>query len=69
MNNWITKFIKPGLKTLLKKVRPKPGEDSSWITCGGCQQLVYKEELYKNFFICNKIWLGRLISNYIKIIY
>ena len=54
MNNWITKFIKPGLKTLLKKVRPKPGEDSSWITCGGCQQLVYKEELYKNFFICPK---------------
>ena len=54
MNNWITKFIKPGLKTLLKKVRPKPGEDSLWITCGGCQQLIYKEELYKNFFICPK---------------
>ena len=51
MKSWISKFIKPGFKTLLKKVRPKPGEDSSWITCGGCQQLVYKEELYKNFFI------------------
>ena len=48
--NWITKFIKPGLKTLFKR-QPKTGEDSLWTTCV-CQQLMYKEDLYKNFFIC-----------------
>ena len=46
--NWITKFIKPGLKTLLKK-RPKNEEESLWTTCN-CQQLIYKEDLYNNFF-------------------
>ena len=48
--NWISKFIKPGLKTLFKK-QPKSDEDSLWTTCV-CQQLIYKDDLYKNFFIC-----------------
>ena len=48
--NWITKFIKPGLKTLFKR-QQKTNEDGLWTTCV-CQQLIYKEDLYKNFFIC-----------------
>ena len=36
--NWISKFIKPGLKTLFKK-QPKSDEDSLWTTCV-CQQLI-----------------------------
>ena len=58
--NWITKFIKPGLKTLFKK-RPKPGESSLWTTCI-CQQLIYKEDLNKNFFICPKCETHQKIS-------
>ena len=48
--NWITKFIKPRLKTLLKKRQPRPDDTSLWTTCV-CQQLIYKEELYKNFLM------------------
>ena len=58
--NWITKFIKPRLKTLLKK-RPKSGETSLWSTCV-CQQLIYKEDLYKNFFVCPKCETHQKIS-------
>ena len=58
--NWITKFIKPGLKTLLKK-RPKTEEDSLWTTCN-CQQLIYKEDLYNNFFVCPKCETHQKIS-------
>ena len=58
--NWITKFIKPGLKTLFKK-RPERSESSLWTTCV-CQQLIYKEDLYKNFFICPKCEAHQKIS-------
>ena len=58
--NWITKFIRPGLKKLFKK-RPQQGESSLWTTCV-CQQLIYKEDLYKNFFICPKCETHQKIS-------
>ena len=58
--NWITKFIKPGLKTLLKR-QPKTEEDSLWTTCN-CQQLIYKEDLYNNFFVCPKCETHQKIS-------
>ena len=51
--NWITKFIKPRLKTLLKKRQPKPSETGLWTTCV-CQQLIYKEDLHNNFFVYSK---------------
>ena len=58
--NWITKFIKPGLKTLLKR-QPKGKEDSLWTTCN-CQQLIYKEDLQNNFFVCPKCEAHQKIS-------
>ena len=58
--NWITKFIKPGLKTLLKR-QPKTEEDSLWTTCN-CQQLIYKEDLHNNFFVCPKCETHQKIS-------
>ena len=58
--NWITKFIKPRLKTLLKK-QPKPGETGLWTTCV-CQQLIYKEDLHSNFFVCPKCETHQKIS-------
>lgn len=58
--NWITKFIKPGLKTLLKR-QPKTENDSLWTTCN-CQQLIYKEDLHNNFFVCPKCETHQKIS-------
>ena len=58
--NWISKFIKPGFKTLFKK-RPKASETSLWTTCV-CQQLIYKEDLYKNLFVCPKCEAHQKIS-------
>ena len=45
--NWITKFIKPKIKSLFEK-RSSKSEDNLWTTCG-CKNLIYKEDLYKNF--------------------
>ena len=59
--NWITKFIKPRLKTLLKKRQPKPDDTSLWTTCV-CQQLIYKEDLHNNFFVCPKCETHQKIS-------
>ena len=59
--NWITKFIKPRLKTLLKKRQPKSSETGLWTTCV-CQQLIYKEDLHNNFFVCPKCETHQKIS-------
>ena len=50
--NWIKNFIKPKLKTLFKK-QPKNNEESLWTTCG-CQELIYKEDLFNNLHVCPK---------------
>ena len=50
--NWITKFIKPKIESLFKK---KTAESSQvlWTTCE-CKNLIYKEDLQKNFNCCPK---------------
>jgi len=58
--NWITKFIKPKLKTLFKK-QSKKDTESLWTTCG-CQELVYKEDLLKNLHVCPKCEMHHKIS-------
>tara|TARA_B100001123_G_C15229885_1_gene994705 strand:- start:567 stop:1490 length:924 start_codon:yes stop_codon:yes gene_type:complete len=58
--NWITKFIKPRIKTLFKR-QPKTKGESLWTTCE-CQQLIYKEDLDKNFFVCPKCETHHKIS-------
>ena len=60
MNNWITKLIKPRLKTLFKK-QPKKDEESLWTTCN-CQELIYKEDLHKNLHVCPKCEMHHKIS-------
>ena len=50
--NWITKFIKPKLKKLFKK-QSQSIEGALWTTCT-CQELIYKEDLHKNYFVCPK---------------
>ena len=48
--NWITKFIKPRIKSLFKK-RISNNKDSLWTTCE-CKNLVYKDDLFNNLSVC-----------------
>ena len=50
--NWITKFIKPKIKSLFEKKSSKV-EENLWTTCG-CKNLIYKEDLKLNFNCCPK---------------
>ena len=50
--NWITKFIKPKIKSLFEKKSSKV-EENLWTTCG-CKNLIYKEELESNLKCCPK---------------
>ncbi len=46
--NWITKFLKPKIKSIFKK-KSSETDDSLWATCS-CKNLILKEDLEKNFF-------------------
>ena len=50
--NWITKFIKPKIKSLFEKNSSKI-EENLWTTCG-CKNLIYKEDLESNLKCCPK---------------
>ena len=50
--NWITKFIKPKIKSLFEKKSSK-SEENLWTTCE-CKNLIYKEDLQSNFKCCPK---------------
>ena len=50
--NWITKFIKPKIKSLFKK-RSFKNEETLWTVCG-CKNLIYKEDLKTNYNCCPK---------------
>ena len=50
--NWITKFIKPKIKSLFQK-KSSNIEENLWTTCG-CKNLIYTEELESNQKVCPK---------------
>ncbi len=50
--NWITKFIKPKIKSLFEKKSSKTDENL-WTTCE-CKNLIYKEDLQLNLKCCPK---------------
>ncbi len=50
--NWISKFIKPKIKSLFEKKSSKIDENL-WTTCG-CKNLIYKEDLLSNLKCCPK---------------
>ena len=50
--NWITKFIKPKIKSLFEK-RSAKVDEHLWTTCG-CKNLIYKEDLQSNLKCCPK---------------
>ncbi len=50
--NWITKFIKPKIKSLFEK-RSSKVETSLWTTCS-CKNLIYSEDMNSNKKVCPK---------------
>ena len=50
--NWITKFIKPKIKSLFEK-KSSMTEENLWTTCK-CKNLIYKEDLDSNLKCCPK---------------
>ena len=50
--NWITKFLKPKIVSLFKK-RSAESDQVLWTTCE-CKNLIYKEDLEKNYNCCPK---------------
>ncbi len=50
MNNWITKFIKPKIKSLFKK-KLSDDKEALWSPCE-CKNLIYKDELFNNLSVC-----------------
>ncbi len=50
--NWITKFIKPKIKSLFEKKSSKV-EENLWTTCS-CKNLIYKEDMQSNLKVCPK---------------
>ena len=50
--NWITKFIKPKIKSLFEK-KSSRSEDNLWTTCS-CKNLIYKEDMESNQKVCPK---------------
>ena len=57
--NWITKFIKPKIKSLFEKKSSKI-EENLWTTCG-CKNLIYKEDLEKTKkFVLSAVLIHKL---------
>ena len=50
--NWITKFIKPKIKSLFEK-RSSKVKENLWTTCE-CKNLIYREDLQSNLKCCPK---------------
>ena len=49
--NWITKFIKPKIKSLLKKRSAGDDKTALGTTCE-CKNLIYKDDLFNNLRVC-----------------
>ena len=48
--NWITRYIKPRIKSLFKK-KSSDNKGTLWTTCE-CKNLVYKDDLFNNLSVC-----------------
>ena len=58
--NWISRFIKPKLKSLFKK-KSAEDKDTLWTNCS-CNNLILKEDLFKNYHCCPKCGIHHKIS-------
>ena len=48
--NWITKFIKPKIRSLFKK-KLSDNKEALWSACE-CKNLIYKDDLFNNLSVC-----------------
>ena len=58
--NWISKFIKPKIKSLFKK-KTSSSEETLWISCE-CKNLIYKDDFKLNFNCCTKCGAHHKVS-------
>ncbi len=49
--NWLTNFVRPKLRALVKQ-RDTP--DNLWHKCPGCGQMIFHRDLEANLFVCDK---------------
>ncbi len=47
--NWLTNYVRPKLKAVLRK---KDTPDNLWHKCKGCGQLIFHKEFKSNQFVC-----------------
>ncbi|MDC1096062.1 acetyl-CoA carboxylase carboxyltransferase subunit beta [Pelagibacteraceae bacterium] len=59
--NWITKFLKPKIKSIFKK-RSSEEKDTLWTNCS-CGKLTLKEEFVSNLYVCPSCDKHHTISN------
>ena len=62
--NWITRFIKPKLKSLFKK-KSAEREDGLWQTCT-CSKLTLKEDFEKNLFVTGLLLANDSTGNFFR---
>ena len=58
--NWISKYIKPKLKSLFKK-KSAERDDALWQNCS-CTKLTLREDFEKNFYCCPKCGVHHKLS-------
>ena len=47
--SWLSNFVKPKIRALVKKVDVK---NNLWIKCSGCEQMVYHKDLLETMNVC-----------------
>ena len=47
--NWLTNFVRPTIRSLVRK-RETPG--NLWEKCSGCEKMVFHRDLVANFHVC-----------------
>jgi hypothetical protein len=48
--NWLTNFVRPKLRALVKRDTP----DNLWHKCPGCGQMIFHRDLEANLHVCDK---------------
>ena len=47
--SWLSNFVKPKIRALVKKIDTK---SNLWIKCSGCEQMIYHKDLMETANVC-----------------
>ena len=47
--SWLSNFVKPKIRALVKKIEVP---NNLWVKCPGCEQMVYNKDLVETFRVC-----------------